>query len=211
MELLFQDRKDAGRKLAAYLESYKKHKDTVVLGLARGGVVVAFEAAAQLMLPCDVIIVKKIGAPGNEELALGAVTDTGETIWNEDYLRMLSISKTMLERQRDAQLSAARQRGEKYRGARAPLDLSNKTVVLIDDGIATGASMQAAIMAIKERGAREVVAAAPVASSTALERLRHAADKVICPYAPEDFMAVGMFYADFSQVTDSEVIQLLSR
>jgi putative phosphoribosyl transferase len=206
---LFIDRADAGSTLARSLESYKKNPDTMILGLARGGVVVAHRVAELLQLPFDVIVVKKIGAPGNEELALGAVTDTGETFWNQDILSYLSVPPAILKREKQKQMDAARVRGEQYRGMRKPIDIHNKTVLLIDDGIATGASMHAAVQAVKERGAKKVIVAAPVASIESVQSLKELADEVICPHTPSNFAAVGAFYRDFFQTTDKDVMNLL--
>lgn len=208
--MLFRDRVDAGNKLAMALEPYKNRMDTVVLGLARGGIVIAERVADQLNLPLDVLIVKKMGAPDNEELAIGAVTDTGETFLNKDIIAHLGLSSAFIEEERRRQLDAARTRGNKYRGNRLPLDVKSKTALLVDDGIATGASMHVAVDAIRQRGAHKIIVCVPVAALESLTRLKTIADDVICLDAPIDFEAVGIFYRDFAQTTDQEVIHLLS-
>lgn len=208
--MLFRDRVDAGNKLALALEIYKNRKDCVVLGLARGGIVVAERVADHLNLPLDVLIVKKMGAPDNEELAIGAVTDTGEAFLNQDIIAHLGLSSAYIENERKQQHNAAQTRGKQYRGKRSPLVVKSKTVLLVDDGIATGASMHVAVDTIWQRGAHKVIVCVPVAASESLARLKTAVDDVVCLDAPIDFEAVGIFYRDFAQTTDQEVIHLLS-
>ncbi len=208
--MLFRDRVDAGNKLASALETYKNRKDCVVLGLARGGIVVAERVAYYLNLPLDVLIVKKMGAPDNEELAIGAVTDTGETFLNQDIIAHLGLSSSYIENERRQQQNAAQIRGTQYRGNRLPLVVKSKTVLLVDDGIATGASMHVAVDAIRQRGAHKIIVCVPVAALESLARFKTIADDVVCLDAPMNFEAVGFFYRVFAQTTDQEVIHLLS-
>jgi putative phosphoribosyl transferase len=206
---MFRDRHEAGKKLADALKHYKGQKEAIVLGLARGGVVVAYEAAKALSLPLNVLVPRKIGAPGNHELAIGAILENGERVLNESILHSLGITEAYLKQESEKEKSNAIVRSALYRH-RSPLPpLKNKTVILVDDGIATGATMFASIKAMRKEGAKKVVVAIPVASTSALEKVKVAADDVICLYDTEDFGAVGYFYDDFRQTEDEEVIEHL--
>ncbi len=205
----FADREDAGRSLSDALGSYRDAGETVVYGLARGGVPVAAALARSLNLPLDVLAVRKVGAPGNPELAIGAVTNVGGLVINREVVNSLGVS------QDDLQEAAHRERDELDRqtsafgGESERVSPEGRTVILVDDGLATGASMEAAVDAVRTSGARRVVVAVPVASSSALERVERVADEVRCTLTPPTFMAVGQWYEDFSQTSNEEVSHIL--
>lgn len=207
MGIQFKDRTDAGKQLAHALQVYAGAKDTLVVGLARGGVVVAFHVAAALHLPLDVVVVRKIGAPGNEELAIGAVSEEGEPLFNESLIAVLSVSTEYLTREAHKQQQLVQERSRLYREGRPPYDFKNQTVILVDDGLATGASMRAAIRAVRSAGAHAVILAVPVAASTSLESIE--ADRRICLHTPLFFASVSNFYKSFEQTSDEEVIRLI--
>jgi predicted phosphoribosyltransferase len=204
---IFRDRIDAGRMLARQLVEYERAPDTVVLGLPRGGVPVAREVVRMLQLPLDVLIVRKIGAPGAEELAVGAIASGGIVIWNED-LRSLFTENALAAVVSTEQAELAR-RERIYRGTRPPLDVAQRRAIVVDDGAATGASMRAAVQALRLLDAREVIVGLPVASEAAVELLRGEADRVYCVQVPDWFDAVGRWYRSFPAVSDAEVIDLL--
>lgn len=207
----FVDRVDAGKKLAAQLlRAYKGQRDTLVLGLARGGVVVAHEVAALLGLPLHVIVVRKIGAPGNEELALGAISTSGEGIFNERLIGLLGATQEYLKATVEREKGIAQKRLALYQGSAPPPQIKDKTVLLVDDGIATGASMKVAIQAVRSQGAKKIVLAVPVAASDSLRQIEPKVDEVVCLSVPPFFEAVGAFYRVFDQTTDEEIIDLLS-
>jgi len=206
----FVDRVDAGRELAARLGQYKHRPDVLVLGLPRGGVPVAFEIAQSLHAPLDVMIVRKLGAPGQPELAIGAVASGGVTVLNEDILDFFGDSIS-LEEAETAQCAEIERRERVYRGGRPPITVKGQTVILVDDGAATGATMLAAVRAARKLEAKKVVVALPVASTSAYEMLSREADEVICISVPPGFYAVGQWYIDFAQTTDEEVQDLLAR
>jgi putative phosphoribosyl transferase len=208
--MIFSDRRDAGRQLAHRLEEYKERKDVIVLGLARGGVVVAHEIATALKLPLNVVVVRKIGAPLNPELALGAVTETGEGIFNEQLISILGISPEYLKHEVEKESEAAQERLHLYRGMRSAPDLHGKSVILVDDGIATGASIRVAIKGVRAEGAAKILLAIPVAAPDSLRRIQKEVDEVICLFSPAFFEAVGSFYRSFTQTSDEEVSRLLS-
>lgn len=208
--LYFRHRRDAGRQLAGQLlAEYGGRDDVLVLGLARGGVPVAFEVARVLGLPLDVLIVRKLGVPGHRELAMGAIASGGVRVLNEQVLRHISDADAVVEEVAAVEQCEMERRETQYREGRAPLDVRGKTVIVVDDGLATGASMRAAVLALRERGVARVVVAVPVGSPESCHRLAAAADQVICLCAPYDFSAVGEVYDDFSQTTDEEVRALL--
>ena len=207
--MMFNDRREAGRLLAAKLNHYKNAKDTLVLGLARGGVVVAFEVAKLLSLPLNVVAPRKIGAPGNPELALGSIMENGEGVFNHSIIRILSVSQTYIAREIEKEKARAHQRLALYRQY-APLPaIKDKTIILVDDGIATGSTMLTSVQAMRKEGANRIVVAVPVASTEALQLIENEADEVVCLYSREDFVGVGMYYRNFAQTEDSEVINLL--
>lgn len=205
---MFRDRVDAGRRLAARLAE-EDLPGGLVLGIPRGGVVVAAVVAAELALPLDVIVPRKIGAPGNPELAVGAVTQDGTVIYNEQLLRRLGLKAGDLEGQVRQQIQEIERRTALYRGSGAPPALAGRTVILIDDGIATGYTVLAALRSLRRARPRRVILGVPVAPPETLERLKPEVDQLVCLEAPEDFYAVGQFYLHFDQNSDQEVIGLL--
>lgn len=211
MPPIFRDRRDAGRRLAAELSGYAGQSDVLVLALPRGGVPVAYEVSRALHAPLDVFMVRKLGFPGYEELAMGAIATGGVRVLDEDLLRMLEIPPEAIERVTEIELSELERRERKYRGDRPPPDVRGKTVILIDDGLATGSTMRAAVAALKKEGAKKIVVAVPVAPPETCRALRAQVDEIVCAVTPEPFRAVGLWYADFSQTTDDEVRELLAR
>lgn len=208
---LFKDRSEAGKELAKRLDAYSGKKDTIVLALPRGGVPVAYEVARALHLPMDIIIVRKLGVPGNRELAMGAIASGGIRIINYDIVRLLNISQFAIDAVSQEEQEELERREKSYRGGWPPLDLDGRTVILVDDGIATGATIRAAVEALKRRGARRIVVAVPTASTDACNVLRDEVDDLICLTTPDPFIAVGRWYEDFSQTSDEEVSNLLAK
>ncbi len=208
--MLFNDRSDAGKQLALQLEKYKDRKEVIVLGLTRGGVVTASEIASFLHATLNAVVVRKIGAPGNPELALGAISEHGEGVFNEHLIGLLGISPEYLAKEVERQKMIVKQRLALYRGSSASPDLKGKTIILVDDGIATGASMRAAIKSVKIAGAKKVVLAVPVAAPDSLRKMEKEVDEVVCLDSPAFFEAVGSFYRLFDQTTDEEIVRLLS-
>ena len=205
----FANRTEAGRLLAARLSGYAGRPDVLVLALPRGGVPVAHEIARSLAAPLDVLVVRKLGVPGHEELAMGAIATGGVRLLNQQAIATLGIPpEAVMEVDRREQAELQR-RERSYRGTRPPLEVSGKTVILVDDGIATGSTMQAAIGSLRHRGVRRLVVAAPVAPASVVATLHHVADEVTCVLTPEDFGGVGWWYDDFSQTSDEEVHRLL--
>ncbi len=209
--MYFNDRDDAATRIVAKLEDYKHKPSTIVIGLPRGGVVTAAVIARALELPLDIIITRKIGAPGSPELAIGAVTEEGELLRSEELIAMLSVSEEYIKTEAAKEEQEAQRRLQAYRGARPPLDLTGKTVLLVDDGIATGATMKAAIASAKSKGAMKVVVAVPVAPPETVEALEKLVDEVVCLHTPLHFAGIGQFYTSFDQVSDDEVIELLNQ
>ncbi len=209
---MFANRREAGRQLAARL-GHLKPEPVVVLGLPRGGVVVAAEIARALEAPLDVLVVRKLGAPGQPELAVGAVTDGDhpQAIYNEFVIERQGVTPEYLRQEMDRQLEEVRRRQDAYRGGRPGVELRERTVIVVDDGIATGATVRAGVESLRRRGARRIVLAVPVAPHDTAETLRREVDELVCLHAPQIFTAVGVFYADFRQVSDDEVIALLRR
>ncbi len=202
---LFHDRRDAGRQLAAKLKSYAGQPDVVVLGLPRGGVPVAAEVARALGAPMDVLVVRKLGVPGQPELAMGAIAAGGVQVLNQGLLSHLAIADEAVREVASRERAELDRRQRAYRGGRPPVELAGKVAVLIDDGLATGASMRAAIEAVRAQGTRRVVVATPVASVETCEELRREVDEIVCGETPAFFTAVGQWYEDFSPTTDEEV------
>lgn len=207
--MYFEDRIDAGEKLARKLLKYKNDTDVIVIGLPRGGVPVAFEVSQTLNAPLDIVCPRKIGAPMNKEYAIGAITETGEGILNQNVIEQMHIPQSYLDEEIAAQKKEARHRLDAYRSGMPPRNLSNHTVIIIDDGLATGSTMKAAIRSIKSEGAKKVIVAVPVAPPDSIEEIGKLVDEIICLEAPVFFQAVGQFYSDFSPTEDDEVIQLL--
>jgi len=208
---LFQDRVEAGRLLAAELKEIGPVKDGVVVAIPRGGVVVGAEVAKALDIPIDVIVPRKIGAPFNPEVAVGAVTEDGTTIFDERALRLLGLTRESLDDAVKVQLAEIARRTQLYRSGKDPLPLEGKTVILIDDGVATGYTTLAALRSVKNARPARVVLAVPVAPPDTAEMLSGEVDEMICLLTPEPFYAVGQFYRRFDQTTDEEVIALLAR
>ncbi len=207
----FQDRRDAGRRLAARLAAYAGRPDTIVLALPRGGVPVGFEVARALGAPLDVFLVRKLGMPGREELALGALASGGVRVLNEGLVRELAIPEEVIDAIAAAESRELARREAAYRDDRPPPAIGGRTVILTDDGLATGATMRAAVAALRRRGPAAIVVAVPVAAPATCEAFRAIVEEVVCLVLPEPFEAVGYWYADFSQTTDEEVRDLLAR
>ena len=208
-DVKFRDRAEAGRMLADALAFLKGKKDVVVLAIPRGGVPVAKEVADRIGAPLDLVITRKIGAPGQPELAVGAVSQEGEMITNPELVKMLNVSEAYLKEESARQVEEIRNRMKKYRGTRPYPKLAGKTVVVVDDGIATGSTIRAAVMSVKRMNAAEVILAAPVGPSDAIRELSKVADRVVCLSTPEAFYAIGEFYAEFEQVEDEEVKEIM--
>ena len=208
---LFRDRREAGRLLAAKLTAYANRPDVIVLALPRGGVPVADEVARALGAPLDVFVVRKQGVPGSEDLAMGAVATGGVRVLNDQLVNRLGIPDHLIDAVavREGQELARRER--LYRGGRPLLDVRDRTVILVDDGLATGATMHAAIAALRQLHPARIVVAVPTASPETCEEMRAEVDDVICAITPEPFQAVGRWYQDFAQTTDEEVQDLLTR
>jgi putative phosphoribosyl transferase len=203
-----RNRKEAGEKLASQLQDYKG-KSVVVLAIPRGGVVLGYEVARALEAPLDIVVPRKIGAPGNPELAIGAVAEDGTMVLDHGLLEMFSVSNEYVEREREAEMAEIRRRTLVFRGGLPPLGLSGKVVIVVDDGLATGATMKAAVASIRKKGASEVIVAVPVGPPDTVRELSKEVERVVCPIVYEPFMAIGQFYDDFTQVEDDEVIRLL--
>lgn len=209
--MIFADREDAGRQLAAKLMGFSGRRDVLVLGIPRGGVAVAYHVARALNAPLDVFLSRKLGVPGQEELAFGALASGGVRLLDQDLIRELDISKADIERI-TADVKAELERRERvYRDKRPPLDVAGQIVILVDDGIATGSSMTVAIQTLRQMRPARLVLAVPVAPASTCKRLRDQVDELLCVHMPERFYAIGQFYGDFSQVTDEQVIEILQR
>lgn len=207
--MLFYNRHEAGRLLAKKLAHHRGEENTLVMGLARGGVVVAFEVAKTLSLPLNVVVPRKIGAPGNSELALGSIMEDGEGVFNSSIIKMLGVSQTYLKQEIEKEKIRAHHRLTLYRQHAALPDIKGHSIILVDDGIATGSTMLASINAMRKAEAKEVVVAVPVSSTDAMQKMLESADEVVCLYCPEDFFGVGQFYSSFAQTDDEEVAKLL--
>jgi predicted phosphoribosyltransferase len=206
----FRDRREAGRVLAEDLASYQGKDDLLVLGLARGGVPVGWEVAAALHAALDVFLVRKLGVPHWNELAMGALASGGGIVLNDNVIASLGVSDEQIRAVIDREAAELQRREHAYRGERPPADPGGKTVFLVDDGIATGASMLAAVRALRTVGPKSIVVAVPVGPSAVCEQLGQEADEVVCAIMPAGFEAVGQVFADFHQVTDDEVRRLLA-
>ncbi|WP_227010236.1 phosphoribosyltransferase [Pelagibius marinus] len=219
--VMFRDRREAGERLAGHLAgtvaSFEDTAPPVVVALPRGGVPVAAAIAARLQAPLDVIIARKIGAPGQPELAIGAVAEGAggegaeETVWNRRIIVDLGLREESLEQRRAEKLREVRERAALYRDGRPAVVLEGRSVILVDDGIATGATTEAALRALRRRRPRRIILAVPVAPEDTLARLRRLADDVVCLAQPADFYAIGAYYRDFTQVKDADVIRCLSQ
>jgi predicted phosphoribosyltransferase len=206
---LFHDRAEAGRVLAERLAPYANRPDVLILALPRGGVPVAYEVARALHAPLDVFVVRKLGIPGHEELAMGAVATGGIRVINQQVVRALRIPDSVIEAVADWEERELKRRERLYRGERPPPDVRGRTVILVDDGLATGSTMIAAVKALRQQKPARIVVAVPIASGDTCDLLRNEVDEVVCAVTPEPFYAVGLWYQDFSQTTDEEVRELL--
>ena len=211
MERAFPNRAEAGRLLAEKLEKYADRNEVIVLGLPRGGVPVAYEVAKSLRAPLDVFIVRKLGVPGFEELAAGAIASGGVRVLNEDVLRALPNADEIIESVTAKETAELERREKSYRDDRPAPELRDRVVILVDDGLATGATMRAAVKALRQRGVAKIVVAVPVGPPDTCREFEDEADEIICASAPEFFQAVGQYYEDFSQTSDDEVRDLLAR
>jgi predicted phosphoribosyltransferase len=210
MEFGYRDRREAGQRLATGLEEYAGQPNTLVLGLPRGGVPVAYEVARHLGLPLDVFVVRKLGVPGHEELAMGAIASGGICILNESVLLELGVRGDAVLRVREREARELERRERAFRGDRPPLDVHGATVIVVDDGLATGATMRAAVAALRRQRAARIIVAVPVATAETCELLAREADRCICAALPADFLGVGAWYTDFTQTEDAEVQALLA-
>lgn len=206
---MFKNRKEAGLQLAQKLKGYKD-QNVVVVGIPRGGALVAHQIKEQLCCEWDLIIPRKIGAPFNKEIAIGAVTQDGTLILNSNMVLYLNVRDDYIEQEKERQLEEIKRRVRLYMGDRKPVPVQGKKVILVDDGIATGFTVKAAIKSIRNRGASEIVVAVPVAPSDVVEELLEMVDRVVCLESPYPFYAVGMYYEDFHETTDQEVMELFN-
>jgi len=207
----FADREDGGRRLATALAAYRGDANAIVLGLPRGGVVTAAAIAEALELPFDVLVVRKLGTPGQEELAMGAIGPGGIRVLNEDVVGALRISDSQIEAETRHETEELERREALFRGGQAPLQLEGKIVILVDDGLATGSTMAAAVSVVRRHHPAKIVLAVPVAPIDTVERFEPMVDELLCLETPSPFYAVGSWYSDFTQVEDDEVVRLLER
>jgi putative phosphoribosyl transferase len=205
----FLNRREAGKELAEKLSSFAGRHDVVVLGLARGGVPVAFEVARSLRVPLDVFVVRKLGAPGHEEFAIGAIASGGVRVLNTEAIQVLGITQAAIERKTRLELLELERREREYRDNRLPANVKGRTVIVVDDGLATGATMQAAITALRKQHPAQIIVAAPVIAADTCRNLRTKADDCVYVQSPEPFYGVGLWYVDFSPTSDDDVRSLL--
>lgn len=208
---LFRDRTDAGRRLAKELLGYASDENVVVLALPRGGVPVAYEVAKALNAPLDVFLVRKLGVPGHEELAMGAIASGGVRVLNQDVVAGLNIPDQVIDAVARREEQELKRRERLYRGDRPMMTVRGRTVILVDDGLATGASMRAAISSLSEQGPQRIIVAVPTAAPETCSELQDEVDEVVCATTPQPFMGVGVWYDDFSQITDEEVRAILEQ
>jgi predicted phosphoribosyltransferase len=209
--MIFRDRRDAGRQLAARLRRYADRSDVLVLALPRGGVPVAYEVAQELNAPLDVFLVRKLGVPGYEELAMGAIASGGVRVLNEDIVNYLRIPDEVMDAVAIREQRELERRERAYRGDRPPPDVKDRVVILIDDGLATGSTMRAAAESLRLEKPRRIVVAVPVSSPETCNQFRSEVDEIVCAFTPEHFQGVGLWYEDFSQTSDEEVSELLKQ
>lgn len=206
---LFANRVDAGKRLAEDLLEYRKRNDVMVLALPRGGVPVAYQVAHALNAPLDILLVRKLGVPGHQELAMGAIASGGIRVLNQDVIRSLQIPAEVVEVAAEAEQSELNRRERIYRGSRPRPNLRGKIVILVDDGLATGASMRAAVDAVRQQGPAKIVVAVPTSAPETCQQFEQFVDEIVCDTTPQPFYGVGMWYDDFSQTSDEEVRALL--
>lgn len=214
--MFFTDRIHAGRELASVLSDYSIEQDAlrdkiIVLALPRGGVPIASEVADKLALPMDILLVRKLGVPGHEEYAMGAIAAGGLIYLNQEVVNAVQVSQAQIDQVVDREQAELIRRNDLYRSGRPPLDVEGKTVILVDDGLATGATMQVAVTALRRAGAERIIAAVPVGAPDSCKALRPQVDELVCLHQPEDFSGVGRWYQNFSQVSDTEVIDILNQ
>ena len=208
---IFQNREEGGVRLSERLNHYRRHPEAIVIGLPRGGVITAAAVARSLELPLDVIVVRKVGCPGNPELAVGAIMEDGTEVLNEEMLERLGLSRRDIALTIEEEQLEARRRLKVYRGQRPPLVLKDRVTLLVDDGIATGATMRAAIASARRHGAQRIIVAAPVMPRDTFYEMEDLADEVVCVSTPDIFWGIGGFYRSFDQATDEEVISQLEQ
>lgn len=206
--MLYKNRSDAAEKLSSLLQNYKNNKDAIILALPRGGVVVGDVIAKNLNLPLDVIIPKKISAPFMEELAIGAICENSIYL-NEELIKDLKISKEFIQKEIEEKKKQILERKKLYKRDKTFLDIKNKIIILVDDGIATGATIIVSIYALKEKKAKKIVVASPISPITTIEKLKPLVDEIICPYTPDDFYAIGQYYDNFDEIPDDVVKSIL--
>lgn len=209
--MLIRDRAEAGQLLASKLKQYSKRDDVIILALPRGGVPVAYQVAKTLDLPLDIFLVRKLGVPGQEELAMGAIASGGVRVLNHDIIEALQIPESIIASVAAKEQNELERREKFYRLDAPPIDVTNKTVILIDDGLATGATMRAAAEVLKQQQVTRIVIGVPVAAESTCRELSQLVDEMICVLTPEPFYGVGYWYDDFSQTSDNEVIELLRK
>jgi predicted phosphoribosyltransferase len=209
--MLFEDRFEAGRVLASRLSEFARRSEVVVLALPRGGVPVGYEVAQALRAPLDVFVVRKLGTPGQEELAMGALAPGGVTVLNREVIQALGIPQQTIDAVVAREQRELERREREYREGRPPVEVQGRTAILVDDGLATGSSMRVAAKALRKRSAAQIVVAVPVSSPLTCAEFETVVDKIVCAAVPEPFWAVGQWYRNFSQITDSEVRELLAR
>lgn len=207
--LIYRDRIEAGKRLAEYLQDYANRDDVLVLALPRGGVPVACEVAAALHAPLDIFLVRKLGVPGQEELAMGAIATGGVRVLNQDVVRYLHIPDEVIDAVAADEERELERRERLYRDDRSPLDVRGRTVILVDDGLATGSTMRAAAAALRKKQPARIVVGVPVSAAETCDEFRMEVDEIICAAMPDPFHGVGLWYKDFSQTTDQEVRDLL--
>jgi putative phosphoribosyl transferase len=208
---LYRDRAEAGRALAEELGGYAQRPDVVVLGLPRGGVVVAFEVAKALHAPLDIFLVRKLGTPGHEELAAGAIASGGIMLLNDEVVWSMRLSESQIESIARREQDVLERRERLYRGHSSPATVAGKLVIVVDDGLATGATMRTAVAALRKLEPAQVIVAVPLAPQDTCDRLAHEADEVVCAMTPSPFYSIGEWYEDFAQTSDDEVVELLEK
>ncbi len=211
MTLQFRDRQEAGRLLAEKLKRYQGRGDIVVLALPRGGLPVGFEIAQELQAPLEVFVVRKLGVPGHEELAMGAIASGDTCIINEDIVQSLRVPPELLEHVIEVEQQELLRRESRFRDPEQPLNITNKTVILVDDGLATGATMRAAVDGVKTHHPSAVIIGVPVSARDTFQKFRNVVDDIVAVAVPEEFSSVGQWYRNFTQTTDEEVAELLER